>query len=168
MPANAISQFLGATTSPRQSRILTTILLGGLSAGVLDISAACISGGLRGRSPVWVLQSVAGGLLGRTSFQGGLRTAALGLVLHLVIAIIWAAAYTAASLKMPLLARQPIVCGMLYGIIVYLCMYMIVLPLSALHFQYFSQPGSAILTAVLIHIFCVGLPIALVVRWRAR
>jgi hypothetical protein len=45
---------------------------------------------------------------------------------------------------------------------------MVVLPLSAYHFKFFNQPVTAILTGVLIHLFCVGLPIALVVRGLAK
>ncbi|OGG56082.1 MAG: hypothetical protein A3F84_01330 [Candidatus Handelsmanbacteria bacterium RIFCSPLOWO2_12_FULL_64_10] len=62
------------------------ILLGGLIAGALDILAAFINNGLRGQGPVWVLQSVAGGWLGVGAFNGGLKTAALGIVLHFFIA----------------------------------------------------------------------------------
>ena len=149
--------------------ITPAILLGGLSAGVLDITAACIYGGLaRGRSPIWVFQSVAGGLLGRDTFQGGLKTAALGLALHFFIATTWAAVYCLASLKLPLLARQTIICGVLYGVVVYLVMYALVLPLSALNFKFFSQAPKVVLINVLIHIFCIGLPIALAARWRAK
>ena len=148
--------------------VTQTILWGGLIAGALDIVAAFINSGLRGRGPVWVLQSVAGGLLGRNSFQGGLRTALLGLALHFFIATVWTAAYYAASLKLPLLTRQAVLSGLLYGVVVYLVMYRVVLPLSALQFKFFNQPVTAILTGVLIHLFCVGLPIALVIRWRAK
>jgi hypothetical protein len=52
--------------------------------------------------------------------------------------------------------------------VVYLYMYTVVLPLSALRFKFFNQSASAILTGVLIHLFCVGLPIALVTRWRRK
>ena len=78
-----------------------------------------------------------------------------------------AAAPRTASQKLPFLTRQPVVCGVLYGMAVYAVMYMAVLPLSAYHFKFFNQPGISILIGVLIHIFCVGLPIALVARWRA-
>ena len=144
------------------------ILLGGLSAGVLDITAAFINSGRRGRSPVWVLQSVAGGWLGSSTFNGGLKTAALGLVTHFFIATTVAAVYCVASLRLPWLTRLAVISGMLYGIVVYLMMYMVVLPLSAYHFKFFNQPVTAILIGVLIHIFCVGLPIALVVRRQAK
>ena len=88
----------------------------------IDITAACISGTLRGGSALRVLQSVAGGLLGRDTFQGGLKTAILGLAIHFVIAMVWAAVYAVASLKLPVLTPCAIPCGVLYGIAVYLFM----------------------------------------------
>jgi len=147
--------------------LLQTILLGGLCAGILDITAACTNGYLRnGSSPVRIFQSVAGGWFGRDTFQGGWKTAALGLATHFLIATIWAAVYALASRKLPLLTRHAVPLGVLYGILVYLCMYGVVLPLSAWHSRFFNQSASAIATGVVIHMFCVGLPIALVTRWR--
>jgi uncharacterized membrane protein YagU involved in acid resistance len=77
------------------------ILWAGLIAGVLDITAAFVNHGLRGRSPVWVLQSVAGGWLGVDTFKGGLKTALLGLVTHFFNATVVAAVYYAASERLP-------------------------------------------------------------------
>lgn len=55
------------------------ILRAGLVAGALDITAACVSSWLRaGVGPVRVLQSVASGVLGADSYNGGLGSAALG------------------------------------------------------------------------------------------
>ena len=59
------------------------ILVGGLIAGALDITYACVFFGLRNHvSPIRILQSVARGALGQNAFQGGLKTAALGLFFH--------------------------------------------------------------------------------------
>ena len=149
--------------------IKQAIIWGGLTAGALDITAACIHSGFYGRSPIWLLQIVAGGLLGRdSSLQGGLKTAALGLALHFFIATTWAAVYCAASLKLPVLTQQAVISGVLYGIVVYLFMYAVVRPLSALHLRFFDQTASGIFIAVLIHICCVGLPIALMARRYAK
>jgi uncharacterized membrane protein YagU involved in acid resistance len=156
------------TRSLQKPKAFRAIFWGGLIVGVLDITAAFVNSGLRGRSPVWVLQSVAGGWLGANAFKGGLKTALLGLVTHFFNATVVAAVYYAASERLPLLKRQAVICGLLYGLTVYLFMYMVVLPLSAYHFKFFNQPVSAILTGVLIHLFCVGLPIALVVRRLAK
>lgn len=144
------------------------ILLGGLVAGAMDITAACINGSWHGRTPVQIFQSVAGGWLGRDTFQGGWKTAVLGLVLHFFIATVATAVFFVASLGLPWLTRQPLLSGPLYGSLVYLFMYGVVLPLSAYHSRFFNQSATAIFTAWLIHIFCVGLPIALMVRKYGR
>lgn len=149
--------------------LLQAILWGGLCAGILDITAACLNGALRnGSSPIRIFQSVAGGWLGRDTFQGGWKTATFGLATHFFIATVWAALYAFGSLKLTGLTRQAILYGALYGVGVYLFMYGVVLPLSAYHSKFLNQPMSAIVTGILIHIFCVGLPIALVTRWQLK
>jgi hypothetical protein len=139
------------------------IFWGGLIAGTLDILAAFINSGLRGVRPTRVLQAIASGLLGAESFNGGFATAALGLVLHFFIATTATAVYYAASRKLKVLVDQAIVCGLAYGIPVYLVMNLVVLPLSAVPFK-ISHAFGNVVTAVLILMFCVGLPIALTVR----
>jgi hypothetical protein len=142
---------------------LKAILAGGAVAGILDITAAAVNVWLRsGRGPISTLQSVAGGLYGAETFNGGYRTAALGLGLHFFIALTAAAVYYLASRKLGFMVRRPIPSGVLYGIAVWLFMYLIVLPLSAWKVSTYSF--SSVATGVLIHIFCVGLPIALIVR----
>ena len=142
---------------------LKAILAGGAVAGILDITAAAVNVWLRsGRGPISTLQSVAGGLYGAETFNGGYRTAALGLGLHFFIALTAAAVYYLASRKLGFMVRRPIASGVLYGIAVWLFMYLIVLPLSAWKVSTYSF--SSVATGVLIHIFCVGLPIALIVR----
>ncbi|HEX7183666.1 MAG TPA: hypothetical protein VF756_17675 [Thermoanaerobaculia bacterium] len=147
----------------RKASVARAILWGGLTAGVLDLTAALVQSGLRGRSPVSLLQSISSGLLGADSFQGGAATAALGAVLHFVIAFVAAAVYVAASRKLKWLVRRPVVCGLLYGVAVYLVMTFVVVPLSAAPFKLGASP-SALATGLAIHMLCVGLPIALVAR----
>lgn len=135
----------------------------GLLAGVLDIVFACaywaIAAGVPVRRP---LQGVASGLLGRRSFEGGYATAALGLALHLSIAIVMAATYFAVSRRLPVLRRRPWVFGPLYGLALYAVMNLVVVPLSA------AGPGSRepgwIALGILAHAVLVGLPIALLAR----
>lgn len=148
-----------------KSQLLQSVLAGGLSAGVLDITAACLNAAWRnGSSPVRVFQSVAGGWLGTATFQGGWQTAALGLLFHFLIATIWAAVFSVISLKLPVLRQRALLAGALYGGFVYLFMYGMVLPLSAYHTKFFNQPVGQLLTSLLIHVVCVGLPIALAAR----
>lgn len=143
-----------------RSRAARAIVWGGLLAGVGDITFAFVVSGLRGVGPVRVLQSVAGGLLGRTAAEGGLVTAALGAVLHFLIAFIWATVFWLLSRKLTVLVRHPVVCGLLYGALVYFFMYFVVLPLSAIYFP-LNRTASSILLNAGGHMLLVGLPIAL-------
>lgn len=149
---------------PRQSsRAARAILWGGLLAGVGDITFAFVVSGLSGVGPVRVLHSVAGGLLGPAAREGGLATAALGALLHFLIALVWAAVYWLASRRLDVLVRRPVACGLLYGAVVYAFMYFVVLPLSAVYFKPSYAPSSVLLNAAG-HMLLVGLPIALAAR----
>lgn len=138
------------------------ILVAGSIAGAMDITAAFVNGGLQGRSPVWVLQSIASGLLGAESYKRGLGSAALGAVVHFLIAFVAAAAYYLASRALKLVVERAIVCGAIYGVAVYLFMYLIVLPVT--FHRSFVHPASAVAIGLGIHVTCVGLPIALTIR----
>lgn len=153
--------------SLEKPKVYRAILFGGLIAGILDILAAFINSGLRGVSPLRVLQAIASGVIGADSFSGGFPTAALGLVLHFFIATTATAFYFAASRKLKVLVERPVICGLAYGIPVYLVMNLVVLPLSNITFN-ISHAPSNVATAVLILMFCVGLPIALIVRRYSR
>lgn len=143
------------------------ILLGGLSAGALDLIGACVTNVWRGVTPLRVLQSIASGLLGAGAYQGGYKTAALGVVLHFVIALGAASVYCAAGYKLRFLVEQPLLSGALYGVAVFWFMQLIVLPLSAIPFKRtFSWPVVA--TGLIVHVLCVGLPIALTCRRYAK
>ena len=143
------------------------ILWAGLIAGALDLTAAIITNTLRGSTPVRVMQSVASGLLGEESYQGGLKTAALGVLLHFVIAFGAAAVFYAASRKLRFLLRRPVVWGLVYGVLVYFFMSRVVLPLSA--FPHRGAPRlSSVAIGLVVHMLCVGLPISLAVRRHSK
>ena len=150
--------------TPETKHALRTIFTAGLIAGCLDLAAAIITTLVRGGSPARMLRAIASGLLGASSFQGGWKTSALGVFLHFVIAFGAAAVFYAASRFVRTLVRQPIRAGVLYGMAVYFFMQVIVLPLSALPNFKPSFQASVLVLGILVHIFCVGLPIALVVR----
>ena len=87
-----------------------------MACGVLDIMQACVAWGIQNHlSPPRIFQSVASGLLGPKSFQGGAKTAALGLFLHFLIAFIWAVVYYVASRRISFLMERPVIAGLLYG-----------------------------------------------------
>lgn len=148
-------------------KIFQPILVGGLIAGTLDITYACVFFGIRNHvTPIRILQSVARGALGQQAFQGGLKTAALGLFFHFLIALTAAAIYVFASRALPFMITHAVVCGILYGLCVYLFMYGIVMRVSAIHSTTlpWSSPWAVLIPNLLIHMFGIGLPIALVAR----
>jgi hypothetical protein len=144
-----------------------TILLGGLAIGTLDILWAIVMNAIQGKSPVWVLQSVAGGLLGSATFDGGARTAVLGTLIHYGIATTVMATFYLVSRRVPMLARRPFLFGPIYGVVVYVVMYQLVLPLSAWHTSGIKV-GAGLAKGLFIHLFGIGLVAALMTRWGDR
>ncbi len=147
-------------------RPLAAIFWGGLLAGIFDISQAFIGFGLLGAKPFRILQHIAGGVFGARSMQMGWTSAALGLIFHFTIAFTAAAVYYFASRVLRVLVERAVLCGLLYGELVFLFMYFVVLPLSALGPARFNI--ATYITGPIGHTFLVGLPIALSVRRFAR
>ncbi len=141
-------------------RDLGTALIGGGVGGLLDaLYATVLWGFILGDNPAGVWQSVAAGLLGKTSYEGGSATALLGLALHFFIAFVMALAYVRAARKLPALVQRPVLMGVLYGFALYLVMNFVVVPLSAIGFHA-PSPGGAI-RALIPHVLFVGPAIAL-------
>jgi len=152
-----------STMSRRRLRPIAFVLAGGLVAGTLDIVYAYAFWAAKAGVPARrIFQSVAAGLLGQASFEGGAATAALGLALHFLIATSMSAAYYLVARRRPLLRRRPVLCGAGYGLLLYGIMNYVVVPLSA------AGPGSKdplwIALSIAVHVLLIGIPIALFTR----
>jgi uncharacterized membrane protein YagU involved in acid resistance len=101
-------------------------------------------------------------LLGVKSFQGGLPTAILGVALEFLITFVATAVYYLASRKLTFLIRRAVLWGVLYGIAIYFFMNFIVVPLSAA--PKFDHTWASRASDFLVHMFLIGLPMALAVR----
>jgi hypothetical protein len=143
-----------------QQAHLRAVLLGGLIGGAGDILFAIVFAAIHGRTPVWLLQTVATGLLGQAAYDGGLPAALLGLTGHFAMSFLWAALFVALAGRIPQLVSKPAISGPVYGVLVFLAMRLVVLPASA-----FPYPVSFKLDSagpdLLSHMFLFGLPIAL-------
>ena len=158
---------MAANSRKSATGALAPILIGGLIAGTLDISYACIYSYIRrGTKPGVILQSVASGALGPSAFTGGAKTAALGLAFHFVIALIAATVYYFASRVISFMITHAVISGIVFGICVYLVMNLVVLPLSSIPVKVplWAYPWPSLIGGLLIHMFGIGLPISLVVR----
>jgi uncharacterized membrane protein YagU involved in acid resistance len=170
-------------------KIIWAILLGGLAAGALDILYAFVAYGplTYGIAPERVLQSVAAGWIGRdASRAGGMETALLGLGTHFLLATIMAAIYVLFATRFATLTRQAILWGLAYGLLLYVAMNYVVVPLSASAtgaFATVSEIGPRLQDAfsevrggggeqypwmlagtIFTHTVLVGLPIALIAK----
>src|ERR1043165_8911802 len=100
-------------------RAFLSIFWGGLICGILDIMSAIVAWNLQtGTKPIRILQSVASGALGRAAYDGGWRTAMLGLFFHFLIAFTAAAAYYVVSRFWKFLTEHPVIAGFIYGEVV--------------------------------------------------
>ena len=151
---------------------LKPILYAAVLVGVLDITAACIQVYVAsGMMPNRLLQGVAGGLLGRGSYNGGFATAAIGLLMHFTMAMTVATIFYALSRRFPLPQKLlgVVAVGLLYGAAVFAVNNFGTSPLLSwvrslyLHTPVLFKPPMG-WTQLVIHLFCVGLPIALVMH----
>ena len=121
---------------PHTSRpSLAAIVRGGLVAGTLDIFAAALINRI---SPLIILRAIASGLLGRAAFQGGLPVSLLGLVLQWAMSLLIAGIFVLAARRLSWLRRAWVVAGLLYGVVVFVVMEFVVVPLSAAMKPHFS------------------------------
>jgi hypothetical protein len=160
------AEAIGETARPRA---FDTFLLGGLIAGFLDgLDAVVFYGWSFSIPPTLLFQNIAAGLLGRRSFQGGWYTVLLGLACHFSIAMGAAAVFYLASLALPVLWRKPWIFGPTFGVLVYVVMHYIVVPLSAVPKRTVPITVLEVIDQLFSHTMFVGLPIALMARRSAR
>jgi uncharacterized membrane protein YagU involved in acid resistance len=135
----------------------------GMVAGTTNlVAAAAIFGG----TPMQGFQMIASGLLGEAAFSGGLKAAVLGAVLHFAISIAAAALYLWAALRHRALTGHWLVGGVVFGVLAYLVMNLIVVPLSHAANPDFSL--GMVVKELLAHTVLFGVPIAGIVRAFAR
>lgn len=140
---------------------MQAVLWGGLAAAVLDIGAVFAYWATQGAGPAGILKAIATSLMGPAAHESGFAAVILGLLLHFFVSYIFAAAYVAAAIRMPLLITRPILCGLAYGVIAKVVMSEVVVPLSRATFG--GGDPTLLQSAIswFIHLVLFGLPIAL-------
>jgi hypothetical protein len=152
----------------RRNSAVSTILIASLVAGTLDLTYAIVFSGFHGVPAMRIMQSVASGWLGSTAYEGGVPTAVLGVVSHYFIMFLAATTFYLASRRFDFLVRKPIISGMVFGILMYLVMTFVVLPLSAFPNKVKLDDPVLNIANWLVHMFLVGVPIALILRRAPR
>lgn len=145
------------STTSRKTSLLAPILVGGGVAGLLDMTSAYITFGR------YMPIGITGGLVGAAGRHLNAWQYVLGLCIHYFIAFSAATVYCLASKKLDFLRVHFFVCGIFYGIAVFLVMQLVVLPLSAYHAMGpYTYRG--LVQGLLAHMVLIGLPIATSLR----
>ncbi|MEO6801599.1 MAG: hypothetical protein ABI178_16805 [Rhodanobacter sp.] len=117
------------------AHLLAPALWGGLVAGTVDIGAASLINRI---DPMIILRAIASGLLGRAAFQGGIPVSVLGLLLQWAMSVLIAAIFVYASLRLGWMRKRWIAAGLAYGVVVFVVMEYVVVPLSAAKNPHFT------------------------------
>ena len=135
--------------------------LGIVVCGTLDIADAIVFYRFRaGVTAMRLLQNIASVLLGPRAFRGGWPMACAGLLIHYCIAAFWVCLFVLLAQRITWMFRHAVAAGILYGLIVYVCMNFIVLPRfrpsPPIHFD------AVFINAVLALVLFIGLSVALI------
>jgi hypothetical protein len=151
------------STTGTKSSALKTILLAWLTAGCLDLLVAITVYSLimQRVTTMRLLQGIARGPLGNSAYEGGIATALAGVGFHFTIAFCFTIFYFFIFPYVPFLKKQRIISGLLYGIFAWCVMNLGVLPL--LQIANIPTKWDSIIRGALILMFCIGLPISLIV-----
>lgn len=159
---------IASKSSDTRDSLLRTIAFGGLFIFIIQTIHMWLVPVLMQKTPFIVAwQYIASGALGMGAFEGGIATALLGVLFHLIISFVIAAVFILGAERIPLLRRNLIVGSLLYGVGVFIVMHMIVTPLSA------TPPVPApslpwLIEAIIEHIVLVGLALGIIVQRNAN
>lgn len=149
------------------NRGLSIVIRIALIAGTLDIGENIIFNAFRHITARQIFQYIASGLTGPWAIHAGAASVALGIGIHYTIALFWTAVYYAVSGRLDLLVRRPVACGLAYGVVVYVVMNYVVLPLTRVPHARAAATLASRVSGVLAILFCIGLTVALLTA-RAR
>lgn len=148
-------------------RRVSTMVLAGLVAGTLDILAAFASYVSKGATVEGILKYIASGLFGAAAMQGGTAMVWTGLLCHFALTTAMAAIFLGAALKYGALLDRPWLWGSVYGLLTWVAMVYVVVPLSAVPGWKLPE-GWSIVSGLMSHIFYVGVPIAHIAQYGLR
>jgi hypothetical protein len=116
-------------------RALRPVIQAGLLTALIDGLFASVSSVFYGSTPTRVFQGVAATLLGPESFQGGTRTALIGVAMHVAVAFWWSAVFLVLVLCLSWVRRAirstrgQVTTAAWYGPLIWLVMSLAVIPL---------------------------------------
>jgi uncharacterized membrane protein YagU involved in acid resistance len=115
---------------------LSRLLIAGLVTGITDgLFSSALAAFVYGSTVMRLWQGVASTLLGAAAFEGGTRTAAIGLLMHFGVAFTWSAVFLALALSsswIRSMVASPVgvlTAAAVYGPVIWLVMSLAIIPL---------------------------------------
>ncbi len=146
-----------------ESRLVSTAILAGVTAAVLEFLPALIVQGALGASPVELLQSVASNVEGQRAYTDGAVSCVLGGALLLMVSVAAAGLFVLASRRWRVLIDHYLLAGIAYGLLCYLVTKFAVFPLVTVA-RAPATAWSMVMNSMVMHLVSFGLPIAVVTR----
>jgi len=144
--------------STKKNSMLIYIIGIGLLTGTLDAIAAIID---NWKIPAaFIFKYIASGVFGKAAFAGGPNMVLWGVLFHYLISFLFTTAFFLLHPMFYSWFRNKLVTAIFYGLITWVVMNVIVLPLTNIPPQHFQLiPG---LTACGILIVCIGVPVSFI------
>lgn len=142
-----------------------TILVAGFLAGTLDAIAAII---VYQANPISMFKFIASGAFGAgRAFSAGSIMVFWGILFHYIIAYVWTVVFFFLYPTFSFMRKNKYIIGLAYGIVVWIVMNRVVIPLSEISQRPFNIRGALIGTSILM--VAIGLPISILTnRYYAR
>ncbi len=143
--------------------LVKTIARVGLLVGSLDILSACLHAYIvRGTAPGIVLRFIASAAVGKPAFTGGREMPLLGLLFHFIIAYSFTILFFLLYPHLKIMRKSMALTAIVYGIVIFVVMNLLVLPLTKIPRATFHFDKAAIATGILI--IAIGLPLSFFAR----
>ena len=144
-----------------KKNIWKTIAWSGLLVGSLDILSALTHYYIKtGKDPVNVLKYVASAIFGSNAYDSGSAMAVYGLLFHYLVAFCWTILFFIIYQRLNLSSYNRIITGIIYGIIIWVVMTRVVVPLSRAATGPFDPLQAGIAVSILI--VAIGLPLSFI------
>ena len=140
---------------------LKPIIVATLVCGTLDILLATILTLLRGKAPADMLRFVASGPFPQAT-EWGAAGSMLGQAVHFALMAVMIAVFVLAARSHPALLDNPLLAGLIYGLITYAVMNLIVVPLRFP--EAWPPKALSVASQLFAHILLVGWPTAFITR----
>jgi hypothetical protein len=147
------------TTAMFSASFFRSAFISGIIVGILDGTAASVNAYLaRGISPAAVFRYVASGAFGKEAFTMSESVVIYGLIFHFIIAIAWTFLFYALATRIRFLTTNWLPAGLGYGVLVWIGMNAVVLPLSKVAPLVYRLVPTTIMIGI--HMFVIGLSVS--------